>query len=209
MAFLEFKFTRYDWSSLDKKVLNLQVIEVINTEALPLLKRCSLAGHAELKTHNPIFSEHPLAADMLMDVLTDRGFATTYFMDEQIVPESIDLKTGQIKNKTEYMHHFRYAIFKSTSIVTLFFMYQVKATSLPSCSCFPCDVILCIWTSKNMSKTPNVELSWVRISLFAVKVFYTFPFQDKPASKICKFTCYNIEQWIERWGQQILSSHQD
>ena len=85
----------------------MQVIEVINTEALPLLKRCSLSGHAELKTHNSIFTEHPLAADMLMDVLTDRGFATTYFKDEQIVPESVDLRTGQIRNRYEYLHHFR------------------------------------------------------------------------------------------------------
>ena len=80
---------------------------MIDNEALPILKRCSLAGHAELKTHNPLFSQSPIAAEMLMDILTDRGFATAYFMDEQVVPSSVDLGTGEIRNRYEYMHHFR------------------------------------------------------------------------------------------------------
>ena len=42
---------------------------MIDAEAMPLLKRCSLAGHAELKTRNELFSRHPLAADMLIDIL--------------------------------------------------------------------------------------------------------------------------------------------
>ena len=63
-----------------------QVVQVIDTEAVPLLKRCSLAGHAELKTRNPIFGEHALAADMFIDVLTDRGFSVAHVVDEQIVP---------------------------------------------------------------------------------------------------------------------------
>lgn len=62
------------------------MVRVIDTEAVPLLKRCSLAGHAELKTRNPIFGEHPLAADMFIDVLTDRGFSVAHVVDEQIVP---------------------------------------------------------------------------------------------------------------------------
>ena len=97
----------------------MQVIEVINTEALPLLKRCSLAGHAELKTHNSLFSEHPLAADMLMDILTDRGFATAYFVDEQVVPEFIDMKTGKIKNRYEFLHHFRSGFISISSVISL------------------------------------------------------------------------------------------
>lgn len=83
---------------------------MIDEEALPVLKRCSLAGHAELKTHNPLFSEAPIAADMLMDILTDRGFATAYFVDEQVVPYKINLDTGEILNRYEYLHHFRCAL---------------------------------------------------------------------------------------------------
>ena len=63
-----------------------QVIEIISTEAVPLLKRCSLAGHAELKTHNPLFVDHPRASDMLIDILTDRGFSVAHTIDEHVVP---------------------------------------------------------------------------------------------------------------------------
>lgn len=59
---------------------------MIDTEAVPLLKRCSLAGHAELKTRNAVFAEHAIAADMFIDVLTDRGFSVGHVVDEQIVP---------------------------------------------------------------------------------------------------------------------------
>ena len=47
---------------------------MIDAEAMPLLKRCSLAGHAELKTRNELFSRHPLAADMLIDILVRLPF---------------------------------------------------------------------------------------------------------------------------------------
>ena len=64
----------------------LQVIRVIDEEAVPLLKRCSLAGHAQLKTTNPLFGEHPQASDMLIDILTDRGFSVAHSVEEHIVP---------------------------------------------------------------------------------------------------------------------------
>ena len=65
-----------------------QVIEVIDDEAVPLLKRCSLAGHAQLKTSNSIFGEHSQAADMLIDILTDRGFSVAHTVDERVIPVS-------------------------------------------------------------------------------------------------------------------------
>ena len=64
----------------------LQVIKVIDEEAVPLLKRCSLAGHAQLKTTNPLFGEHPQASDMLIDILTDRGFSVAHSMEEHMIP---------------------------------------------------------------------------------------------------------------------------
>ena len=64
----------------------LQVVKVIDEEAVPLLKRCSLAGHAHLKTTNPLFGEHPQASDMLIDILTDRGFSVAHSMEEHVVP---------------------------------------------------------------------------------------------------------------------------
>eukprot|EP00884_Botryococcus_braunii_P018635 jgi/Botrbrau1/5455/Bobra.27_1s0006.1 len=85
----------------------MKVIELINTEAVPLLRRCSLAGHAELKTHNPLFTQVPLAADMFIDILSDRGFNVAYDINELIVPLAVDITTGVIHNKVEQVHHFR------------------------------------------------------------------------------------------------------
>ena len=45
-------------------------MRLIDNEAVPLLRRCSLAGHAELKTRSKLFTQQPLAADMLIDILS-------------------------------------------------------------------------------------------------------------------------------------------
>ena len=51
----------------------LQIVRLIDNEAVPLLRRCSLAGHAELKTRSKLFTQQPLAADMLIDILSGEG----------------------------------------------------------------------------------------------------------------------------------------
>ncbi|KAK9907299.1 hypothetical protein WJX75_001001 [Coccomyxa subellipsoidea] len=84
-----------------------KVVRVIDTEAVPLLKRCSLAGHAELKTRNAVFAEHAVAADMFIDVLTDRGFSVGHVVDEQIVPVHVDLQTGKVETRVDRVNHFR------------------------------------------------------------------------------------------------------
>ena len=61
-------------------------MKVIDEEAVPLLKRCSLAGHAQFKTSHPIFAEDDRAADMLIDILTDRGFSVAHTVDERVIP---------------------------------------------------------------------------------------------------------------------------
>ena len=50
--------------------VSLQIVRLIDNEAVPLLRRCSLAGHAELKTRSKLFTQQPLAADMLIDILS-------------------------------------------------------------------------------------------------------------------------------------------
>lgn len=54
-----------------------------------------------------LFSDHPTAVDMLIDVLSDRGFSVAYVLDEQVVPKRINQKTGEITNDIEPVHHFR------------------------------------------------------------------------------------------------------
>ena len=54
-----------------------------------------------------IFMEHPAAADMLLDILTDRGFSGSYIVNERIIPARIDPDTWQVVNDINYIHKFR------------------------------------------------------------------------------------------------------
>lgn len=49
-----------------------QVVDRIMNDVLPVIRQSGLAGHAEYVTRSPFFTEHPVAVDMLLDVLTDR-----------------------------------------------------------------------------------------------------------------------------------------
>lgn len=85
----------------------VQVIDLIDDEVLPLLRKCSLAGHAEFRTRHALLLDNSLAVDMLIDVLSDRGFSVAHSVEERVVPHSIDLKTGEIKNEIQDLHSFR------------------------------------------------------------------------------------------------------
>ncbi len=84
-----------------------EVISLIDSEVLPLLKKCSLAGHAEYKTRHPLLIGNTLAIEMLIDVLSDRGFSVGHAIEDRVVPRRIDLKSGQILSDLEEVHSFR------------------------------------------------------------------------------------------------------
>ena len=84
-----------------------EVIQLIDSEVLPLLKKCSLAGHAEYKTRHPLLLGNTLAIEMLIDVLSDRGFSVGHAVEDRVVPRRIDMKSGQILSDLEEVHSFR------------------------------------------------------------------------------------------------------
>lgn len=47
---------------------------LIDAEVLPVLKQSSLAGAAEYRSQARLLAQHPHAVDILIDVLSDRGF---------------------------------------------------------------------------------------------------------------------------------------
>ena len=83
------------------------IISLIDTEIMPVLRQCSLAGHAEYRSRHPLLLSSHLAVDMLVDILTDRGFSVAHFVEERIVPQRMDKKTGEIANTVEDVHSFR------------------------------------------------------------------------------------------------------
>jgi hypothetical protein len=83
------------------------VIKLIDTEVLPLLKKCSLAGHAEFKSKNELLLGNALTVDMLIDVLSDRGFSVAHAVEQCLVPRRVDLSTGEVHSEVEEVHAFR------------------------------------------------------------------------------------------------------
>lgn len=83
------------------------IISLIDTEIMPVLRQCSMAGHAEYRSRHPMLLSSHLAVDMLIDILTDRGFNVAHFVEERIVPRRVDMKTGLIQSMTEDVHSFR------------------------------------------------------------------------------------------------------
>lgn len=45
--------------------------------------------------------------EMLIDVLSDRGFGVSYSSEAKVVPWKVDLQTGEILNKSVPAHSFR------------------------------------------------------------------------------------------------------
>jgi hypothetical protein len=62
---------------------------IVPTQVVPLLRKCSLAGHAEFKTRDTVFSDNEVAPDMLLDVLSDRGFSGSHVINERIIPAKV------------------------------------------------------------------------------------------------------------------------
>lgn len=74
-----------------------------------------MAGEAIFKTVDKVFLEQPISIDMLIDVLTDRGFHVWYEEEKKHVPAKVDLSTGTIHSSTEIVHLFRIK-FRVTSV---------------------------------------------------------------------------------------------
>lgn len=87
--------------------LFLEVIRLIGTEVIPLLKQCSLAGHAEFKTRHHLVLSNPLTVDMLVDVLSDRGFSVAHSIEDRLKPIKVDMKSGHVECQEEEVHKFR------------------------------------------------------------------------------------------------------
>lgn len=100
-----------------------RVLQAIDEEVLPLLKRCALAGHAEWRTRSSLFSS-AVACKILIDVLTDRGFAVSYTPREVVTPVRVDLTTGAIESERVVIHVFRLS-FERASV------REAASTALP------------------------------------------------------------------------------
>jgi hypothetical protein len=54
------------------------VIDIIEHDVIPVIRKCALAGVALYNTEQELFFAHPQAAEMLADVLSERGYYVTW-----------------------------------------------------------------------------------------------------------------------------------
>jgi adenylate kinase len=74
-----------------------QVVELIERDIVPGLRRYALAGTAHVRVENPTLDQN-LAIDMAVDVLAERGYFPTAQCIQAHVPLRVDPDTGAIVN---------------------------------------------------------------------------------------------------------------
>jgi len=75
------------------------VVNMIQEEFLPRMRQQSISGEAQIRTKNAIFDQ-PLALEMTLDILAERGYRVAYHPIVSEIPIKVDLKTGDILCKT-------------------------------------------------------------------------------------------------------------
>lgn len=96
---------RLDHYRANRSDLFERVIAVITNEFLHIIRRQALSGRAIIRSQNDIFSE-PLAIDMALDLLSERGYSITLDYNKVLVPSSVNLQTGEIINSVTKVFEF-------------------------------------------------------------------------------------------------------
>lgn len=97
---------RLDSYELEHTSLLIQIVELVRAKFMPIIERHALSGRAFVNSEDPIFNE-PLAIPMLIDLFSERGYHAVMDKHIQEIPERIDLKTGEIKNRTKVVYRIQ------------------------------------------------------------------------------------------------------
>jgi adenylate kinase len=74
-----------------------EVVEVIKTDFMPIVKLHAISGTAVINSENQVF-EKPKALEMLIDIFSERGYHAIVDVNKLELPNSIDPKTFKINN---------------------------------------------------------------------------------------------------------------
>jgi len=83
-----------------------KVLQIIKTEFLHILQRQALSGVAIIRSENPVFKENPLALNMVLDILTERGFQVILDYERKLVPTRVDPFDHTIIHEPVRIFHF-------------------------------------------------------------------------------------------------------
>ena len=89
-------------------------MELVSSKFMPIITRHALSGRAQVNSTDPIFNE-PLAIPMLIDIFSERGYHAVVDKTIQQIPERVDLKTGEIKFRTNAVYRIQ-ILFEASKI---------------------------------------------------------------------------------------------
>lgn len=82
-----------------------KIVTLLADEFVPVLGRHAFAGRATVRCQNPLFDD-AMAVDMVIDVLSERGFQVTYHLEHSAIPERVEAATGRISSLELHVHRF-------------------------------------------------------------------------------------------------------
>ena len=83
-----------------------QVVDLINEEFMPVVRRHAISGMALLSSEDTVF-ENPLALAMVIDVFSERGYHAVIDIRRKRIPRKFDPKTFEIENETRKVYRIR------------------------------------------------------------------------------------------------------
>jgi adenylate kinase len=91
---------RLDAYAFEQAALFARVVTFIDKKIVPIVIRHAISGVALVNTEDAILDD-PLALAMLIDVFSERGYHAAVDLHRIEIPETFDLKTGQIRCRTK------------------------------------------------------------------------------------------------------------
>lgn len=94
----------------EQTLLFKQVIWVLEHEFVPVLTIHAIGGRCDLVTENPLFGQK-VAMEMLIDIVSERGYYAWAIVETKDIPARVDLSTGEItcRKKPLYKFQFRWS----------------------------------------------------------------------------------------------------
>lgn len=83
-----------------------RVAQVINRSFMPIIQRHAISGLAAVNSQDEVFEE-PEALAMLIDIFSERGYHASVDKRLKRIPTDVDLKTGKINTREEWVYRIR------------------------------------------------------------------------------------------------------
>ena len=98
--------SRLDRYTRENKELMQQVIELLKTDFLRIIKQQALSGHVKIRSNASLLRDNPEALTMMLDILSERGYKVILDVSVESRPIRVDLKTGKIIHIDERVFTF-------------------------------------------------------------------------------------------------------